>query len=112
MPFRPVRPQLGLFDNPVRVFSLEELTETVRALEREQPGRTADQLARAVFAELAMKRSQRAAELVSEAIRLARTQERAGTTVRSGSMGSGTWVRPACVRAFTPDPPAGLVRGD
>jgi hypothetical protein len=64
MPSRPVRPQLGLFDNPVRVFSLEELAETVRALEREQPGRTADQLTRAVFA-----------ELVAEAIRLARTQE-------------------------------------
>ncbi|HEX2742894.1 MAG TPA: hypothetical protein VHN16_00640 [Streptosporangiaceae bacterium] len=75
MPSRPMRPQLGLFDNPVRVFSLEELTETVRALEREQPGRTADQLSRAVFAELAMKRTRRAAELVAEAIRLARTQE-------------------------------------
>ena len=75
MPSRPVRPQLGLFDNPVRVFSLEELAETVRALEREQPGRTADQLSRAVFAELAMKRTRRAAELVAEAIRLARTQE-------------------------------------
>jgi hypothetical protein len=54
MPSRPVRRQLGLFDNPVRVFSLEELAETVRALERGQPGRTADQLSRAVFAELAM----------------------------------------------------------
>jgi transposase len=31
MPPRPARPQLGLFDNPVRVFSLEELAETVRA---------------------------------------------------------------------------------
>lgn len=75
MPSRPARPQLGLFDNPVRVFSLEELAETVRALERERPGRTVEELSRAVFAELAMKRTQRAAELVAEAIRLARTQE-------------------------------------
>jgi hypothetical protein len=56
MPPRPARPQLGLFDNPVRVFSLEELTETVRALEHERPGRTVD-------------------DLVAEAIRAARTRE-------------------------------------
>jgi hypothetical protein len=75
MPPRPARPQLGLFDNPVRVFSLEELTETVRALEHERPGRTVDELSRAVFAELAMKRTRRAADLVAEAIRAARTRE-------------------------------------
>jgi hypothetical protein len=75
MPPRPARPQLGLFDNPVRVFSLEELTETVRALERERPGRTVDELSRAVFAELAMKRTRRAADLVAEAIRVARARE-------------------------------------
>jgi hypothetical protein len=75
MPPRPGRRQLGLFDNPVGVFSLEELAETVRALEREQPGRTADELSRAVFAELAMKRTRRAAELVAEAIRVARTRK-------------------------------------
>ena len=33
-------PQLGLFDNPVGAFSLQELAETVRALESERPGRT------------------------------------------------------------------------
>lgn len=71
---RPARPQLGLFDNPVRVFSLEELTEAVRALERERPGRTVYELSRAVFAELAMKRTRRAAELVAEAIKVARTR--------------------------------------
>jgi hypothetical protein len=75
MPPRPARPPLGLFDNPVRVFSLEELAGTVRTLERKQPGRTADELSRAVFAELAMKRTRRAAELVAEAIRLARARE-------------------------------------
>jgi hypothetical protein len=64
--------QLGLFDNPVGAFSLEKLAETVRALERERPGRTADELSLAVFAELAMKRTRRAAELVAEAIRVAR----------------------------------------
>src|SRR5262249_62045284 len=36
------------------------------------PGKTADELPHAVFAELAMKRTRRAAELVAEAIRLAR----------------------------------------
>ncbi len=78
MPPRPARPQLCLFDNPVRVFSLEELAETVRALERKQPGRTADELSRAVFAELAelaMKRTRRATELVAEAIGIARAPE-------------------------------------
>ncbi len=75
MPPHPARPQLGLFDNPVGVFSLEELAETVRALERKQPGRTVDELSRTVFAELAMKRTRRAAELVAEAIRVARARE-------------------------------------
>ena len=75
MPPRPARPQLGLFDNPVRVFSLEELTETVRTLERRQPGQTVEELSRAVFAELAMKRTRRATELVEEAIRMARAQK-------------------------------------
>ena len=37
--------------------------------------RTADQLTQAVFAELAVKRTRRAAELIAEAIRLARPQE-------------------------------------
>jgi len=97
MPSRPVRPQLGLFDNPIRVFSLEELVETVRALEREQPGRTADQLSRAVFAERAMKRTPRAAEPVAEAIRLARTKEpRAEITGSQWQAGTGevrNWAR-------------------
>jgi hypothetical protein len=46
----------------------------VRALERQRPGLTADELSRAVFAELAMKRTRRSAELVAEAIRLARAK--------------------------------------
>jgi hypothetical protein len=64
--------QLGLFDNPVCDITLEELAETVRKLEREQPGQTVDEITRAVFAELAMKRTKRAADLVAEAIRIAR----------------------------------------
>jgi hypothetical protein len=81
MPPRPAGPQLGLFDNPVRVFSPEELTDTVRTLERQQPGRTVDELSRAVFAELGMKRTRRAADLVAEAIRMARAgQPRAEIT--------------------------------
>jgi len=59
-----------LFDNPVRVFSLDELAATVRKLERERPGRAVEELSGAVFAELAIKRTQRAADLVAEAIRL------------------------------------------
>jgi hypothetical protein len=68
------RPPLGLFDNPVRVFSLDELAQTVRALERVRPGLTAEELTSSVFAELAMKRTRRAEELVTEAIRPARAR--------------------------------------
>jgi hypothetical protein len=75
MPPRPARRQLGLFDNPVADFSLDELTDAVRALERDRPGRTAEELSRAVFSALAMKRTRRATELVAEAIRLARARE-------------------------------------
>jgi hypothetical protein len=75
VPPRSERRQLGLFGNPVSDFSLEELSQTVRMLEREQPGRTVDELSRAVFAELAMKQTRRAAELVAEAIRVARAGE-------------------------------------
>ena len=75
MPSQPARPQLGLFDNPVRVFSLDELAETVRQLEHEHPGRTTDELSRAVFAELAIKPTRRAAELVAEAIKMARPHQ-------------------------------------
>jgi hypothetical protein len=71
---RPVRPPVGLFDNPVRVFSLDELAQTVRALARARPGLTVEELFSAVFAELAMKRTRRAEELVAEAIRMARTR--------------------------------------
>jgi len=96
----PSRPPIGLFDNPAGVFSLEELATTVRALERERPGRSADELSRAVFDQLAMKRTRRAAELVAEAIRIARAREpRAEITssrwqastaeVRSWALGAG-----------------------
>ena len=100
MPPRPSGPQRGLFDNPVRAFSLEELTETVRMLERQRPGRTVDELASAVFTELAMKQTQRAADLVAEAIRIARLRQpraeitgsrwQAGTSeVREWAVGNG-----------------------
>jgi hypothetical protein len=75
MASHPARPQLGLFDNSVRVFSLDELAETVRRLGRERPGRTVEELSGAVFTELAIKRTQRAADLVAEAIRLARPRQ-------------------------------------
>jgi hypothetical protein len=75
MPSYRARPQLGLFDNPVRAFSLDELAETVRKLECEQPGLTAAELSGAVFAELSIKRTRRAADLVAEAIRLARARQ-------------------------------------
>lgn len=72
MPPLPAGIQIGLFDNPVRAFGLEELAEIVRNLERQQPGRTVDEISAAVFAELAMKRTRRASDLVAEAIRIAR----------------------------------------
>ena len=72
MPSRPSGLQRGLFDNPVRTFSLEELTMTVLALERQRPGCTVSELTSAVFSELAVKRTGRAADLVAEAIRIAR----------------------------------------
>lgn len=81
MPARSPGPQRGLFDNPVRGFSLEELTETVQALEQQRPGRAIDELTSAVFTELAMKRTRRASDLVAEAIRIARAgQPRAEIT--------------------------------
>ena len=104
MPPRPTRPQLGLFDNPVLVFSLDELTETVRALERQRPGRTADELAHAVFAELAIKRTRRSAELVAEAIRMARTREPRDEITGSQWQASTREVRDWALRAgFEPD---------
>ncbi len=96
MPPRPSGPQRGLFDNPVRGFSLEELTETVRMLERQQPGRTVDELTSAVFTELAMKRTRRAANLVAEAIKIARArQPRAditGSTWQAGTSEVREWA--------------------
>ena len=94
------RPPVGLFDNPAGVFSLEELAEAVRTLERERPGRPVDELSRAVFDHLAMKRTRRAAELVAEAIRIARARAahaeitgsrwQAGTAeVRDWALGAG-----------------------
>jgi hypothetical protein len=75
MPPRSPGRQLGLFNNPVRAFSLEELAEAVRELERRRPGQAVDKIASALFAELAMKRTPRARDLVSEAIRIARARE-------------------------------------
>jgi hypothetical protein len=44
MPPCPAGRQLGLFDKPVGDFTLDEFAETVRALERDRPSRTADEL--------------------------------------------------------------------
>jgi hypothetical protein len=96
---RPVRPQLGLFDNPVGAFSLQELAETVRALESGRPGRTAEELSRAVFAELGMKRTRRAVELVAEAIRLARAHEPRAEIAGTGWQASTSEVRDWALRA-------------
>ena len=63
MASHPARTPLGLFDNPVRVFSLDELAATV------------EELSGAVFTELAIMRTRRAADLVAEAIRLARPRQ-------------------------------------
>jgi hypothetical protein len=45
----PHRPPLGPFDNELRLYGLDELTETVRLLERSQPGRAAAELSDAVL---------------------------------------------------------------
>lgn len=96
MSSRPEGLQLGLFDNPVRVFSLEELTEVVRELEHQRPGRTVDELVSAVFAELAMKHTRRASDLVVEAIRIARQNkpraEIAGTQWQAGTSEVRDWA--------------------
>lgn len=93
MPARPSGPQRGLFDNPVRGFSLEELTETVRALEQQRPGRAIDELTSAVFTELAMKRTRRASDLVAEAIRIARAGQPRAEITGSGWQASTAEVR-------------------
>ena len=96
MPPRPSGIQLGLFDNPVRAFSLDQLAETVRKLEREQPGQTVDEISRAVFTELAMKRTRRAADLVNEAIRIARPRrprtEITGSRCQASTSEVRTWA--------------------
>jgi len=96
---RPVRPPVGLFDNPVRVFSLDELAETVRALERARPSRTMEELASSVFAELAMKRTRRAEELVAEAIRMARARPPRAEIIGSRWQASSQEVRDWAVSA-------------
>ena len=96
MPPRASGPQHGLFDNPVLAFSLEELTETVQTLERRQPARTVDELTAAVFTELAMKRTRRAADLIAEAIRIARARQPRdqiiATRWQAGTSEVGEWA--------------------
>jgi hypothetical protein len=93
MPSPRQHPQLGLFGNPASAFSLEELSETVRMLERKQPGQTVDELSRAVFTELAMKRTRRAADLVAEAIKMSREREPRGEITGSRWQASTQEVR-------------------
>src|SRR5262249_31418109 len=80
----------------VGAFRLEELVETVRALEGQQPSQTVEELSRAVFAELGMKRTRRAAELVAEAIRVARARrpraEIAGSRWRASTREVRAWA--------------------
>ena len=93
MPSHPTRPQAGLFDDPVGIYSREELEGTVRALERQRPGLPVEELSRVIFAELAMKRTRRAASLVAEAIRLARAPEPRAEIVGSRWHASTSEVR-------------------
>jgi hypothetical protein len=74
-------------------------SHTVRALDRERPGRSVDELTRAVFAELAMKRTRRAGELVAEAIRLARVREPGAEITGSRWQASTSEVRNWAVSA-------------
>ena len=61
----------------------------MRRLERERPGRTVEELSGAVFTELAIKRTRRAADLVAEAIRLARPH-RPGTEITGSQWQAST----------------------
>jgi hypothetical protein len=89
MPPRPAGIQLGLFDNPVRAFSLTELVAIVRELERQQPGRTVSEITSAVFDELGMKQTARARDLVIEAIRIAR-ENKPRTEITGSQWQAGT----------------------
>lgn len=93
MPSRPSGIQLGLFDNPVRVFSLEELTGIVRKIERQHPGQTVGDISAALFAELGMKRTPRARDIVAEAIRIARQNKSRADISGSRSQASTTEAR-------------------
>jgi hypothetical protein len=65
-------------------------------LERQRPGRTVDELTRAVFTEPAIKRTQRAVDLVAEAIRIARLRqprdEIAGSRWQAGTPEVREWA--------------------
>jgi hypothetical protein len=98
MPARPSGSQRGLFDNPVRGFSLDELIETVQTFERRRPGRPVDELTNAVFIELGMKRTRRAADLVAEAIRMARERQPRAEITGSCWQASTAEVREWAVR--------------
>lgn len=102
--------QLGLFGNPVSAFRLEELVETVRELERAQPGQTVAELSAGVAAELGIQRSRRAGELIAEAIRLARPArapqpEIAPTRWQAGTAEVREW---AAARGFPAGPGGGV----
>ena len=112
---RPAGRQLGLFDNPLRAFSLEELTEAVRQLERQRPGQTVEEISSALFAELGMKRTRRASDLVSEAIKNARPREPRAITgsrsqastseVREWAASQGFQIDSAARSPHRPSPP-------
>lgn len=91
--------QPGLFDNPSGMYHLDEFTDTVRMLERELPGRAVDELAQAVFTELGLKRTRRAADLVAEAIRRARARGPGAEIAGSRSQASTAEVREWAVAA-------------
>ncbi|HEY5399231.1 MAG TPA: hypothetical protein VIL16_27995 [Trebonia sp.] len=78
---------------------MDELAETVRALERARPSRTMEELASSVFAELAMKRTRRAEELVAEAIRMARARPPRAEIIGSRWQASSQEVRDWAVSA-------------
>lgn len=94
-------PQRALFDNPASAFSIEELTTTVRRLEDRSPGRTVSQLTDDVLKELAIKPTQRAREIITESIRLARRGARVqlgDVTATPRQAGTGevrAWARAA-----------------
>jgi hypothetical protein len=95
-----IGPQRALFDNPVGSISMEEVTDAVLRLSEPDRSQTVASLADDVLDELGIKRTPRAREIVTEAIRLARRSHARPDDVAPAARHAGgdevrTWARTA-----------------